>query len=75
MPKSSRHSLYGVAVARGLTTLGLFAINGEARSTFCKEYETTVLIRPSRPVRAIGRVCLVNGKWYLTNFDAATAGR
>jgi len=75
MPKSSRHLFYGFALVLGLTTLGLFAINGEARSTFCKKYETTVLIPPSRPVRAIGRVCLVNGKWYLTNFDAATAGR
>jgi hypothetical protein len=75
MPKSSRRSLYGVAVALGLTALGLFAINGEARSTFCKKYETTVLIPPSRPVRAIGKVCLVNGKWYLANFDAATIGR
>ena len=75
MCNSSRHSLYGVAVALGLIALGLFAISGEARSTFCKEYETTVLIAPSRPVRAIGRVCLVNGKWYLVNFDAATAGR
>jgi hypothetical protein len=75
MLKSSRRLLYGVALALGLTALGLFAISGEARSTFCKEYETTVLIHPSRSVRAIGKVCLVNGKWYLVNFDAATAGR
>jgi hypothetical protein len=75
MSNSSRHSLYGVAVALGLSALGLFAISGEARNTYCKEYQTTVLIRPSRPVRAIGKVCLVNGKWYLTSFDAATAGR
>jgi hypothetical protein len=75
MPKSSRRLFYGFALLLGLTVLGLFAISGEARNTYCKEYQTTVLIRPSRPVRAIGRVCLVNGKWYLTSFDAGTAGR
>jgi hypothetical protein len=45
---------------------GIFALQGEARATYCQEYETTVMIPPNRPVKAIGRVCQVNGKWYLT---------
>ena len=54
---------------------GLFALQGEARNTLCREYETTVMIQPNRPVKAIGKVCQVNGKWYLANFEPGEMGR
>ncbi len=54
---------------------GIFALQGEARSAYCQEYETSVVISPNRPVKAIGRVCQVNGKWYLTNFEPGEMGR
>ncbi len=68
-------SLYALAVCLAAAGLGLFALRGEARSSRCEEYETTVLIHPNRPVRAVGRVCQVSGRWYLGSFEPGEAGR
>jgi hypothetical protein len=47
----------------------LVAHHGEAAAKSCYEYTTTVAIGPNRPVTAIGKVCLSNGKWYLVGCD------
>ncbi len=71
----NRKSLTLLALLILLIGGGIFALQGEARATYCQEYETSVVISPNRPVKAIGRVCQVNGKWYLTNFEPGEMGR
>jgi len=70
-----RKSVTVLALVSLLAAGGIFALQGEARATYCQEYETSVVIPPNRPVKAIGRVCQVNGKWYLANFEPGEMGR
>lgn len=67
--------ILAITTACILATTALFALQGEARSSLCREYETTVLIPPNRAVKAIGKVCQANGKWYLASFEPGELGR
>ena len=75
MGNPTRKALTVLVLASLLAAGGFFALQGEARGAYCQEYETTVMIPPNRPVKAIGKVCQVNGKWYLAGFEPGEMGR
>jgi len=65
----------GLVLGCLVVALGLLAVRGEAGSALCREYETTVLLEPNRPVKATGKACQKGGRWYLVNFGPGALGR
>jgi len=63
-----RGFVYLMGVTAAVASLFMLTVRSEASGKACKEYETAIVIGPNRPVTAIGKACLSNGKWYLVNF-------